>query len=151
MTMTSGIFGACFYLLITMHGLHAAAAALTIVYLSIRLTRNTLDSITYGPCKCSGTSWWGSGLFDMGWWTSKEGGPHVWPETSWSVARPDHPWHGITVSACPVCGVGRDGTAAVYLMTQYRCASIRSRCLAMAYYLFRQTKHDQHQAHERVS
>jgi len=42
MTMTSGIFGACFYLLITMHGLHAAAAALTIVYLSIRLTRNTL-------------------------------------------------------------------------------------------------------------
>jgi cytochrome c oxidase subunit III len=41
MIMTSGIFGACFFLLIGMHGFHAAAAALTMVYL-IRLTRNTL-------------------------------------------------------------------------------------------------------------
>ena len=41
MIMTSGLFGACFFLLIGMHGFHAAAAALTMVYL-IRLTRNAL-------------------------------------------------------------------------------------------------------------
>ena len=42
MTMTSGIFRTCFFLLLGMHGFHAAAAALTMVYLYIRLTRNTL-------------------------------------------------------------------------------------------------------------
>jgi cytochrome c oxidase subunit III len=43
MTMTSGIFGACFFLLIGTHGLHAAIAALTMVYCYRRLTRNTLQ------------------------------------------------------------------------------------------------------------
>jgi cytochrome c oxidase subunit III len=42
MTMTSGIFSACFFLLIGTHGLHAAAAALALTYLSIRLKRNAL-------------------------------------------------------------------------------------------------------------
>jgi heme/copper-type cytochrome/quinol oxidase subunit 3 len=42
MTMTSGIFGACFFLLIGTHGLHAAVAALTMVYFYQRLTRNAL-------------------------------------------------------------------------------------------------------------
>lgn len=42
MTMTSSIFGACFFLFIGMHGFHAAVAALTMLYLYIRLTRNTL-------------------------------------------------------------------------------------------------------------
>jgi heme/copper-type cytochrome/quinol oxidase subunit 3 len=42
MTMTSGILGACCFLFIGMHGFHAAAAALTMVYRYIRLTRNTL-------------------------------------------------------------------------------------------------------------
>jgi heme/copper-type cytochrome/quinol oxidase subunit 3 len=42
MTITSGIFRACFFLLTGMHGFHAAAAALTMVYLYIRLKRHTL-------------------------------------------------------------------------------------------------------------
>jgi cytochrome c oxidase subunit III len=42
MTMTSGIFGACFFLLIGTHGLHAAAAAMAMVYLYMRLRRNEL-------------------------------------------------------------------------------------------------------------
>jgi heme/copper-type cytochrome/quinol oxidase subunit 3 len=43
MTITSGLFGACFFLLIGTHGLHAAAAAITMVYLYMRLTRNQLS------------------------------------------------------------------------------------------------------------
>jgi cytochrome c oxidase subunit 3 len=42
MTMTSGIFGACFFLLIGTHGLHAAAAAMAMVYLYMRLRRKEL-------------------------------------------------------------------------------------------------------------
>ncbi len=42
MTMTSGIFGACFFLLIGTHGLHAAAAAMAMVYLYRRLKRSEL-------------------------------------------------------------------------------------------------------------
>jgi heme/copper-type cytochrome/quinol oxidase subunit 3 len=42
MTMTCGIFGACCFPFIGMPGLHAAAAALTMVYLYIRLKRHTL-------------------------------------------------------------------------------------------------------------
>jgi cytochrome c oxidase subunit III len=42
MTMTSGIFGACFFLLIGTHGFHAASAAMAMVYLYSRLTRNEL-------------------------------------------------------------------------------------------------------------
>jgi cytochrome c oxidase subunit III len=42
MTMTSGIFGACFFLLIGAHGLHAAAAALALIYLYVQLTRGEL-------------------------------------------------------------------------------------------------------------
>jgi heme/copper-type cytochrome/quinol oxidase subunit 3 len=42
MTMTSGIFGACFFLLIGMHGLHAAAAAVAMGYLYTRLKRQEL-------------------------------------------------------------------------------------------------------------
>ncbi len=42
MTMTSGIFGACFFLLIGTHGLHAAAAAIAMVYLYGRLRRHEL-------------------------------------------------------------------------------------------------------------
>jgi len=42
MTMTCSIFGACFFLFIGMHGFHAAAAALTMIYRYIQLTRNTL-------------------------------------------------------------------------------------------------------------
>ena len=42
MTMTSGIFGACFFLLIGTHGLHAAAAAIAMVYLHRRLRRHEL-------------------------------------------------------------------------------------------------------------
>jgi hypothetical protein len=56
------------------------------------------------------------------------------------------------VSACPVCGVGRDGTASVYLMTAVlMCTVPLVMCGAMAYYLFRRTKHNQHQQHERAS
>jgi hypothetical protein len=56
------------------------------------------------------------------------------------------------VSACPLCGVGRDGTASVYLMTAVLMCIVPFVMLgAMAYYLFRQTKYDQHQPHERVS
>ncbi len=42
MTMTSGIFGACFFLLIGTHALHAAAAAVAMAYFYLRLTRNEL-------------------------------------------------------------------------------------------------------------
>jgi cytochrome c oxidase subunit III len=42
MTMTSGIFGACFFLLIGTHGLHAAAAATAMVHLYRRLIRQEL-------------------------------------------------------------------------------------------------------------
>jgi cytochrome c oxidase subunit III len=42
MTMTSGIFGACFFLLIGTHGFHAASAAMAMAYLYSRLTRNAL-------------------------------------------------------------------------------------------------------------
>lgn len=42
MTMTSGIFGACFFLLIGAHGLHAAAAAPAMISLYVRLKRGTL-------------------------------------------------------------------------------------------------------------
>ena len=56
------------------------------------------------------------------------------------------------VSACPVCGVGRDGTASVYLMTAVLMCTVPLMMFgAMAYYLFRQSTHDQHQQHERVS
>ena len=96
MTMTSGIFGACFFLLIGMHGFHAAAADLTMVSLYIRLTRHTLR---LDRVRAMQVFWYfvvGIWPVYMGWCISKEGGPHVWPETSWSVARPDHPWHGVT-------------------------------------------------------
>ena len=42
MTMTSGMFGACFFLLIGTHGLHAAVATLAMIYLLLRLTRHEL-------------------------------------------------------------------------------------------------------------
>jgi heme/copper-type cytochrome/quinol oxidase subunit 3 len=42
MTMTSGIFGACFFLLIGTHGLHAAAAATAMMVLYVRLARGEL-------------------------------------------------------------------------------------------------------------
>ena len=42
MTMTSGIFGACFFLLIGTHGLHAAAAATAMAHLYTRLLRHEL-------------------------------------------------------------------------------------------------------------
>jgi cytochrome c oxidase subunit 3 len=42
MTMTSGIFGACFFLVIGTHGVHAAAAALALMYLYGRLKNNAL-------------------------------------------------------------------------------------------------------------
>ena len=42
MSMTSGIFGACFFLLIGTHGLHAAAAAIAMGYLYLRLRRHQL-------------------------------------------------------------------------------------------------------------
>ena len=42
MTMTSGIFGACFFLLIGTHGLHAVAAVTAMTYLSVRLKRHKL-------------------------------------------------------------------------------------------------------------
>jgi hypothetical protein len=56
------------------------------------------------------------------------------------------------VSPCPVCGVGRDGTASVYLMTALlMCIVPLVMFGAMAYYPFRRAKHDQHQQHERAS
>ncbi len=42
MTMTSGIFGACFFLLIGTHGLHAAAAVIAMMWLYVKARRNTL-------------------------------------------------------------------------------------------------------------
>jgi hypothetical protein len=42
------------------------------------------------------------------------------------------------VFVCPVCGVGRDGTASVYLMTAVlMCIAPLVMLGAMAYYLFR--------------
>jgi hypothetical protein len=56
------------------------------------------------------------------------------------------------VSACPVCGVGRDGTASVYLMTAVLMCTVPLMMFgAMAYYLFRQSTHDQYQQHEPAS
>jgi hypothetical protein len=50
------------------------------------------------------------------------------------------------VLACPVCGVGRDGTASVYLMTAVlMCIVPLVMFGAMAYYLLRRTKHIQPQ------
>jgi hypothetical protein len=55
------------------------------------------------------------------------------------------------VAACPVCGVGRDGKASVYLMTAIlMCTVLLMMVGAIAYYLFRQTKPDQHPQPERA-
>lgn len=43
MTMTSGLFGATFFLLIGSHGLHAAVAVLAIAYCGWQLSRNELN------------------------------------------------------------------------------------------------------------
>ena len=59
---------------------------------------------------------------------------------------------GITseVLACPVCGVGRDGTASVYLVTAVLMSIVPLVMFGtMAYYLFQRTKSAQHQPHER--
>ena len=47
LTMTSGVFGACFFLLIGGHGLHAMAAVLVLFYTFMRLKRGlvTLDQL----------------------------------------------------------------------------------------------------------
>jgi heme/copper-type cytochrome/quinol oxidase subunit 3 len=42
MTMTSGVFGACFFLLIGMHGIHAAAAVVAMIWSSVKLLKNEL-------------------------------------------------------------------------------------------------------------
>lgn len=42
MTMTSGIFGACFFLLIGTHGLHAAAAVVAMIWSYVKLRKNEL-------------------------------------------------------------------------------------------------------------
>jgi cytochrome c oxidase subunit 3 len=42
LTMTSSSYGACFYLLIGAHGLHAVAAILGLIYVATRLHRGTL-------------------------------------------------------------------------------------------------------------
>ncbi len=56
------------------------------------------------------------------------------------------------VWACPVCGVGRDETASVYLMTAVlMCIVPLVICGAMAYYLFRRTKLAQPQPRKRPS
>jgi hypothetical protein len=56
------------------------------------------------------------------------------------------------VAACPVCGVGRDGTASVYLMTAILMCTVPLMMVgAIAYYLFRQTQHNQPRQHERAS
>jgi hypothetical protein len=55
------------------------------------------------------------------------------------------------VSACPVCGVGRDGTASVYLITAVLMSTVPLVMGgAMAYYLIRRAKHDRHRQHERA-
>jgi hypothetical protein len=55
------------------------------------------------------------------------------------------------VSACPVCGVGRDGTASVYLMTAVLMSTVPLVMGGvMAYYLIRRAKRDRHQQHERA-
>jgi hypothetical protein len=61
---------------------------------------------------------------------------------------------GITSEAlaCPVCGVGREGTASVYLMTAVlMCIVPLVMVGAMAYCLFRRTKQTQPQPRERPS
>ena len=47
LTMTSGVFGACFFLLIGGHGLHAMVAVLVLFYTFMRLKRGlvTLDQL----------------------------------------------------------------------------------------------------------
>lgn len=46
--------------------------------------------------------------------------------------------------ACPVCGVGRDGTTSAYLMTAALMSIVPLVMAgAIVYYLFRQAKHDQ--------
>ncbi len=59
-----------------------------------------------------------------------------------SVARPDHPWYRRhQVLACPVCGVGRDGTASVYLITAIlMCIVPLVMFGGMAYYLLRRSE-----------
>lgn len=42
MTMTSGIFGACFFLLIGIHGIHAAAAVVAMIWAYVKLRKGTL-------------------------------------------------------------------------------------------------------------
>ena len=55
-------------------------------------------------------------------------------------------------SACPVCGVGGDGTASVYLITALLMCIVPLMMFGgVAYYLFRRTKHAQPQPHERPS
>ncbi len=44
MSMTSGIFGACFYLLVGSHGMHAFCGALGMLYGMYRLRRGDLDA-----------------------------------------------------------------------------------------------------------
>jgi hypothetical protein len=45
--------------------------------------------------------------------------------------------------ACPVCGVGRDGTASAYLMTAALMSLVPLVLAgAIVYYLVRQAKHD---------
>jgi hypothetical protein len=55
------------------------------------------------------------------------------------------------VSARLVCGVGRDGTASVYLMTAVLMCTVPLMMLgALPYHLFRQAKYDSYQQRERV-
>ena len=55
-------------------------------------------------------------------------------------------------AACPVCGVGRDGTASMYLMIAVLMCLVPLVLFgAIAYYLMRRTKTAPHQSHERVS
>jgi heme/copper-type cytochrome/quinol oxidase subunit 3 len=44
MTMVSGVFGACFFLLIGMHGLHAITAILAMIYLWFKMKNGVLKS-----------------------------------------------------------------------------------------------------------
>jgi hypothetical protein len=55
-------------------------------------------------------------------------------------------------SACPVCGVGRDGTAPVYLMTAVLMSLVPLVMAgAMVYYLCWQTRHDRRPGPEQPS
>lgn len=42
MTMLSGVFGACFFLLIGMHGLHAISAIMVMIYLWLKMEKGIL-------------------------------------------------------------------------------------------------------------